>query len=142
MPSHLSDEHKATSSLSAEVRPVIHVTRAPPRPTLVFDTYWRFACKRQELFFKKLRNPNCPPWTDDPILRRHKFTNAYRASDRVSQYLIRKVIYTPDLDLQRPEEVFFRRISLRPAAKQNPLPRAPIPRRYVYLAASRSRFPS
>jgi len=77
---------------------------------LVFDTYWRFACKRQELFFKKLRNPNCPPWTDDPILRRHKFTNAYRASDRVSQYLIRKVIYTPDLDLQRPEEVFFRTI--------------------------------
>lgn len=110
VPSHLPDEHKATPSLSAEVRPVIHVTRAPPRPTLVFDTYWRFACKRQELFFKKLRNPNCPPWTDDPILRRHKFTNAYRASDRVSQYLIRKVIYTTDLDLQRPEEVFFRTI--------------------------------
>ena len=28
---------------------------------------------------------------------RHKFTNAYRASDRVSQYLIRNVIYRPDL---------------------------------------------
>src|SRR5207249_3925511 len=35
-----------------------------------------------------------PPWTGDPILRRFKFTNAYRASDRVSQFLIRDVIYT------------------------------------------------
>ena len=32
-----------------------------------------------------------------PGLRAHKFTNAYRASDRVSQYLIRRVIYRADL---------------------------------------------
>ena len=31
--------------------------------------------------------------TDDIILREYKFTNAYRASDRVSQYLIKNVIY-------------------------------------------------
>jgi len=31
--------------------------------------------------------------TSDPILRQYKFTNIYRASDRVSQYLIRNVIY-------------------------------------------------
>ena len=47
------------------------------------------------------------PWTDDPIIARHKFTNAYRASDRVSQYLIRNVIYEGD---QSPVEVFFRTI--------------------------------
>ena len=46
-----------------------------------------------------------PPWTDDPILSRHKFTNCYRASDRVSQYLIRHVIYEGD---PAAEEVFFR----------------------------------
>ena len=46
-----------------------------------------------------------PPWTDNPILARHRFTNAYRASDRVSQYLIRHVIYEGD---QAPDEVFFR----------------------------------
>ncbi len=48
-----------------------------------------------------------PPWTSDPIIARYKFTNAYRASDRVSQYLIRNVIYSGD---QTPEEVFFRTI--------------------------------
>ena len=47
------------------------------------------------------------PWTDDPIIARHKFTNAYRASDRVSQYLIRNVIYRGD---QSPQEVFFRTV--------------------------------
>jgi alpha-glutamyl/putrescinyl thymine pyrophosphorylase clade 1 len=35
------------------------------------------------------------PWTDDEILLRYRFCNAFRASDRVSQYLIRDVIYSP-----------------------------------------------
>jgi len=59
---------------------------------------------RQEVFFRRLQG-GPPPWTDDAILQRHRFTNAYRASDRVSQYLIREVIYAGD---QSPEEVFFR----------------------------------
>ena len=56
--------------------------------------------------FRKLEGKE-PPWTDDPIIARHKFTNAYRASDRVSQYLIRNVIYHGD---QSVSEVFFRTI--------------------------------
>lgn len=72
--------------------------------TKVFNSYWRFAAERQNIFFKRLRGES-PPWTDDQILSEHKFTNAYRASDRVSQYLIRNVIYNGD---QEPEELFFR----------------------------------
>ncbi|MGE5342036.1 MAG: nucleotide kinase domain-containing protein [Candidatus Omnitrophota bacterium] len=79
-------------------------TLFPLIPSGVFETYWRFAYERQEIFFKRV-NREDPPWTEDPILREYKFTNAYRASDRVSQYLIRNVIYTGD---QAPEEVFFR----------------------------------
>ena len=79
---------------------------APSCPTEVYDTYWRFAAERQEVFFRKLAGRE-PPWTDDPIVARHKFTNAYRASDRVSQYLIRNVIYNGD---QSVSEVFFRTI--------------------------------
>lgn len=83
---------------------------APPslpqgvRPTEVFDTYWRFAFERQNIFFKRFSN-QAPPWTTDPILALHKFTNAYRASDRVSQYLIRHVIYQGE---QSAQELFFR----------------------------------
>lgn len=65
---------------------------SPPKPTKVFETYWKFAAKRQELFHSR-RTGVAPPWTKDPILRKHKFTNVYRASDRTSQYLIRNVLY-------------------------------------------------
>lgn len=76
----------------------------PLQPTIVFQTYWRFAAERQAIFFRRLKG-NPWPWTDDPILSQNKFTNAYRASDRVSQYLIRRVIYEGG---QEPEEIFFR----------------------------------
>ena len=77
---------------------------APAKPTKVFDTYWQFAAERQAIFFRRFhRQP--PPWTADTILSHHKFTNAYRASDRVSQFLIRSVAYEGD---QAPEELFFR----------------------------------
>jgi NTP pyrophosphatase (non-canonical NTP hydrolase) len=79
---------------------------APLRPTAVYDTYWRFAVERQRIFFRRLQRLP-PPWTDDPVLRVHKFTNAFRASDRVSQYLIRQVIYRDDLP-NDPAEVVFR----------------------------------
>lgn len=55
-----------------------------------FDAYWRFAAERQLLYFRRLRGDAI--WTDDPVLQRHRFTNVYRAADRVSQYLIANVI--------------------------------------------------
>lgn len=78
----------------------------PAKPTVAYDTYWKFAAERQEVFFKKLRGKSAS-WTDDYILSKFKFTNAYRASDRTSQYLIRNVIYRSDLP-KTPDEVFFR----------------------------------
>ena len=74
------------------------------RVTKVFDTFWRFAAERQEIFFNRLAcSP--PPWTDDEILRKNKFTNVYRASDRVSQYLIKNVIPSGS---PSERELFFR----------------------------------
>ena len=86
--------------------PLVFRSLSPARTTVVYETYWRFAAERQEVFFRKLEGRE-PPWTNDPIIARHKFTNAYRASDRVSQYLIRHVIYEGD---QSVSEVFFRTI--------------------------------
>ena len=72
----------------------------------VFDSYWKLAAERQSIFFKRIEGSKWP-WTDDEILLRHKFTNAYRASDRVSQYLIREVIYGKELPTE-PAEIVFR----------------------------------
>lgn len=82
---------------------------APARPTEVYDTYWTFAAERQAAFFRRFRGAP-PPWSDDAVLQTYKFTNVYRASDRVSQYLIRHVIYSGP---QRTQEVFFRTIMFK-----------------------------
>jgi hypothetical protein len=73
-------------------------------PTTVFDTYWRFAAERQRVYERKLAG-QVGPWTADPILARYRFTNCYRASDRVSQHLITQVIYRGSSEWS---EVFFR----------------------------------
>lgn len=74
--------------------------------TPVFYAYWRFAAERQDIFYRRLRRAN-GPLTDDPIMRCFKFTNTYRASDRVSQFLIRSVIYRDDLPNDK-TNLFFR----------------------------------
>lgn len=58
------------------------------------------------MFYRRLAGQPAP-WTGDPILRSHRFTNSYRAADRVSQYLIKEVQYREDRS-QAPDEVFFR----------------------------------
>ena len=78
--------------------------RLKPATTPVFDSYWHFAAERQRIYHQRVRG-EAGPWTDVPVLSAHRFTNAYRAADRVSQYLIRHVAYE---GYQSAEEVAFR----------------------------------
>lgn len=89
-----------------EVLRRLQVGRRSLTVTPAFESYWRFAFERQSLFFRRIAGEG-PPWTTDPILATHRFTNVYRASDRVSQYLIRNVIYAGE---QTAAEIFFRTI--------------------------------
>lgn len=76
-----------------------HVMKA----TKVFEAYWYLAAERQNIFMQRIQSEP-KPWTDDPILKTYRFTNAYRASDRVSQHLLRRVIYSDTYD--GPDTVF------------------------------------
>lgn len=67
------------------------------RTTAAFRSYWHVAAERQRMFFRRVAGEP-GPWTTDPVLGAHRFTNAYRASDRVSQYLINQVIYGAETD--------------------------------------------
>jgi hypothetical protein len=98
--SALASDHR--SDLGGQ--PAVLIAGRELRPTAVFDTYWRFAAARQQIYEARLAGQT-PPWTDDPILAVHRFTNCYRAADRVSQYLIMRVCYEGD---QSWSEVFFR----------------------------------
>ena len=74
-----------------------------PKKSKVYDTYWHFAVKRQEVFKKKQKDFR-GPWTEDSIIRNYRFTNVFRASDRVSQFLISLQYSSPE-DIKN---IFFR----------------------------------
>lgn len=93
-----------TQVSSGERPPQVTVAGRQLSPTVVFDTYWRFAAARQVIYEARIAGQP-GPWTHDPILSQHRFTNCYRAADRVSQYLITHVSYAGEQDI---EEVFFR----------------------------------
>lgn len=79
------------SPLTAPRQVSLHFPRAP-KTSEVYDSYWNFACRRQDVYFARLRG-SLPPWTNDAVIAEHRFTNVYRATDRVSQHLIHDVIY-------------------------------------------------
>ncbi len=56
-----------------------------------FKYYFHFMQERMEIFHHQYAN-NEDFKTEDIILSQHKFTNVYRACDRVSQYLISEII--------------------------------------------------
>lgn len=70
-----------------------------------FKYYFYFIQERMNIFWKKYEHKE--HLTDDPIFQEYKFTNVYRACDRVSQYLIKNVIYK-DLDRYTPEDALLR----------------------------------
>lgn len=84
-------EASPTDSGPADVFvPPVRIAGRVLRPTAVFNTYWQFAAARQAIYMSRMRRAPLP-WTQDEVLRRHRFTNVFRASDRVSQYLIAEV---------------------------------------------------
>ncbi|HVS90464.1 MAG TPA: nucleotide kinase domain-containing protein [Mucilaginibacter sp.] len=57
-----------------------------------YHYYFYFIQERMNIFWKRYEGKK-HSLTSDNILSKHKFTNVYRAQDRVSQYLIKNVIF-------------------------------------------------
>lgn len=71
----------------------------------VFRYYFYFIQERMNMFWQKCKGKTI--LTEDPILREFKFTNVYRACDRVSQYLLSHVIYN-NVEVYTPEDMLLR----------------------------------
>lgn len=85
--------------------------KQPPTPRQhIYDIYWYFASERHQILERRLAGQPAP-WTDDPILQRYKFCNAFRAADRVSQYMIRDVCY--HTEGCSPEDRLFQIVAFR-----------------------------
>lgn len=84
---------------------VYHKHSSPEPNKEVFYYYLYFMQERMNMFWRKCEDGST--LTNDPILREYKFTNVYRACDRVSQYLIGHIIYS-NLDRYSPEDLLLR----------------------------------
>lgn len=62
-------------------------SKSLPKPSSVYPVLWRYAVARQAVYLRRVAGSPAP-WTDDHIIASHRFTNAFRAADRVSQDLI------------------------------------------------------
>lgn len=105
-----ADEPRGVAGRDASVVPPCKgydMSEPLPRPD-VYRAYWAFAAERHSIFDARLSGQR-GPWTDDMILRRHRFCNVFRAADRVSQHLIQYAAYgASDLN----EEDIFLRVAL------------------------------
>lgn len=61
--------------------------------------FWSFVNERASIFYKRYMGES-PPWTDDPVLQKYKFCNVYRELDRGTQYVIRNILFNPELSEQ------------------------------------------
>lgn len=75
------------------------------KPNENYNHYLYWLVERMNIFWRKY-NGEQSPWTADEIFQEFRFTNLYRVLDRVSQYLLKEVIYNGKN--YSPEDLFYR----------------------------------
>ena len=80
---------------STDQSPLLVKRFSRPVPSEIYPVLWKFAFERHRIYLRRLSG-EVYPWTKDRVLTEYKFTNAFRAADRVSQYLIELVYSDPD----------------------------------------------
>jgi hypothetical protein len=56
------------------------------------DDFWRFVCERQDIWHRRFVLKELPPWTEDEILSKYKFTNVYRELDKGTLFIVDNII--------------------------------------------------
>ncbi|KIK56165.1 hypothetical protein GYMLUDRAFT_248138 [Collybiopsis luxurians FD-317 M1] len=74
------------------------------RPTVVWNTFWRWCYERKAIDDRR-RAGQPFPWTEDKILRKEFFCNTFRILDKTTQFIVREVIEKGD---QSSTEIVFR----------------------------------
>lgn len=67
------------------------------------ELFWKFVAERQIIWYRRFVTKLPPPWTDDPILQKNKFTNVYRELDPGTIFAKENIL---EQSITRPERVF------------------------------------
>ena len=92
---------------STDRLPLLVKRSSRPVPSEIYPVLSKFTFERHRIYLRRLAGGGYP-WTKDRVLTDYKFTNAFRAADRVSQYLIELVYSDPDVS----EDTLFLRTLL------------------------------
>src|SRR5206468_1810810 len=63
---YLCDAAPGSKRSNSIIGGTVFCRSAPPRPTQIFDSYWRFAAERHAIFLRRVAG-QMHPWTTDPI---------------------------------------------------------------------------
>jgi alpha-glutamyl/putrescinyl thymine pyrophosphorylase clade 1 len=86
----LSSPSRPSKASSRPTRITVGDTKL--KVTHVLDELYHWTVARHGVYLARVQGRPRDEWTDDTILRRHKFTNVFRELDRVTQYEIHHVI--------------------------------------------------
>jgi len=65
--------------------------------------FWWFVCERQKIWHKRFVEKTKPPWSEDPIMQKERFTNVYRELDPGTQYAIKNIL---EIDALKADKIF------------------------------------
>ncbi len=77
----------------------------------ILEIFWGYIKERNNIYVKKEIDKLPPPWTDDPILKKYKFTNVFRELDPGTKYVIENM--TLRLGYNDPHNLIFNCIVYR-----------------------------
>ncbi len=60
----------------------------------VLRTFFQYSHDRHDVFLKRKQGKPQEEWTDDPVFKSTKFANVYRVLDRLTQYVLTRVVQT------------------------------------------------
>jgi hypothetical protein len=74
--------------------PRLRVSKESFRPEQL-DLFWRFVSERQWIWHRRFVEMRKPPWTEDVILQKVRFTNVYRELDPGTEFAIHQILEKP-----------------------------------------------
>jgi hypothetical protein len=67
------------------------------------DLFWWFVYERQSIWHRRFARKLPPPWTQDLVMQRERFTNVYRELDPGTQYAIQRIL---EVDAPKADKIF------------------------------------
>ncbi|PRP88446.1 hypothetical protein PROFUN_03163 [Planoprotostelium fungivorum] len=80
--------------------------------TDLLDDFFHYIASRRAIYLKRAEG-SPKPWTNDMILRKYRFSNVYRVTDKLSQFIIAHIISHPSTGRFDIEDQVFRILLFR-----------------------------